>query len=201
MGNSWHACRTWRARSFLWHASEAAETSQRKSSSKRLTDQHMPPPLFFCRTTEGVEMIFSGENRTSDHVKTLFLLFNDIRPFSGENRTSEDEKISFLCSSLTFSGENRTSEDVKTSFLCSSLTFSGENRTSEDVKISFLCSSLTFSGENRTSEDVKTSFFCYSLTFSERTGHQRTCRIFFCSSPAFSGETRTVGWHAEKFGH
>ena len=132
-------------------------------------------------------MIFSGENRTSDHVKTLFLLFNDIRPFSGENRTSEDVKISFLFSSLTFSGENRTSEDVKTSFLCSSLTFSGENRTSEDVKTSFLCSSLTFSGENRTSEDL--FFLLFTNIFRKNRTSEDVQNFFLLFSGIFRGNT------------
>ena len=41
LGNPWHACRTWHASSFLWRVSQATETSQRKSSSISLTEQHI----------------------------------------------------------------------------------------------------------------------------------------------------------------
>ena len=107
MGNPWHTCRTWHASSFLWHASEATETSQWKSSSSLTLTNIWPLYYYYGWTSEGVKIFF------------------------------------FFCS------------QIKTT-------------------------TTTLSGENITSEDVKT--------------------FFFCSSPIFSEKTRTVGWHAEKFG-
>ena len=91
MANPWHECRTWHASSFLWHASQVTETSQRKSSNRSLTDQHIALQFFLCRTFEGVKTffwlftnIFRGNQDICGREDLFFALY---RYFQGKTRT------------------------------------------------------------------------------------------------------------------